>query len=57
LCYESIDFCFSMDNFAVSRVAELLLAGTVMNRVFQPHETHIPYVLQVNKFIAIGIQC
>ena len=30
------------------RVADLLLAGAVMNRIFQPHESHIPYTLQVN---------
>ena len=31
----------------VSRLAELLLAGAIMNQVFQPFEAHIPYVLQV----------
>jgi len=31
-----------------SRAADVLLAGAVMNRVFQPHEIHIPYVLQVS---------
>lgn len=33
------------------RVADLLLGGTVMNKVFQPHESHIPYKLQVSLFI------
>ena len=31
-----------------SRAADVLLSGAVMNRVFQPHEVHIPYVLQVS---------
>jgi len=30
------------------RAADVLLAGAVMNRVFQPHEVHIPYILQVS---------
>jgi hypothetical protein len=29
------------------RAADLLLGGAVMNKAFQPHESHIPYVLQV----------
>ena len=29
------------------RVVELLQKGAVMNRIFQPHEAHIPYILQV----------
>lgn len=29
------------------RVADLLLGGAVMNKMFQPHEAHIPYPLQV----------
>lgn len=28
------------------KLAELLLAGAVMNRSFQPHETHVPFMLQ-----------
>lgn len=36
----------------VCRVADLLLAGVVMNRVIQPHESHIPYILQVWLFLA-----
>jgi len=28
------------------KLAELLLAGAIMNRSFQPHETHIPFLLQ-----------
>ncbi|XP_063709325.1 DNA polymerase zeta catalytic subunit [Culicoides brevitarsis] len=30
----------------VRRVANLLLSGAIMNRSFQPHESHIPYILQ-----------
>ncbi|EDV19122.1 uncharacterized protein TRIADDRAFT_34124 [Trichoplax adhaerens] len=30
----------------VGKVAELLLAGAIMNKVFQPHESHIPFILQ-----------
>ena len=29
------------------RLSDLLLAGAVMGRSFQPHEAHIPYMLQV----------
>jgi len=39
----------------VLRVADLLLGGAIMNRVFQPHETHIPYTLQVEIAINIGM--
>lgn len=28
------------------RLAELLLAGAVMNQTLQPHESHIPFHLQ-----------
>ena len=28
------------------RLADLLLAGAVMNQVLQPHESHIPFPLQ-----------
>lgn len=30
----------------IKRLADLLLAGAVMNTAMQPHESHIPYVLQ-----------
>ena len=30
------------------RVVSLLQNGAIMNKVFQPHEAHIPYLLQVN---------
>ncbi|XP_077217687.1 recovery protein 3 isoform X2 [Tasmannia lanceolata] len=30
----------------VARAATLLLGGAVLNRSFQPHESHIPYLLQ-----------
>ena len=29
------------------RVCELLQGGAVMNRTYQPHEAHIPYLLQL----------
>ncbi|XP_015756079.1 PREDICTED: DNA polymerase zeta catalytic subunit-like [Acropora digitifera] len=32
--------------FLVTRVVNLLQNGAVMNKVFQPHEAHIPYLLQ-----------
>ncbi|XP_076819341.1 DNA polymerase zeta catalytic subunit-like isoform X2 [Clavelina lepadiformis] len=31
----------------VKRVCELLQAGAIMHRSFQPHEAHIPYILQM----------
>ncbi|XP_061668529.1 DNA polymerase zeta catalytic subunit isoform X2 [Syngnathoides biaculeatus] len=31
----------------VKRVCELLQSGAVMNKIYQPHEGHIPYLLQV----------
>ncbi|XP_064595381.1 DNA polymerase zeta catalytic subunit-like [Liolophura sinensis] len=31
----------------IRRVADLLQSGAVMNNVFQPHESHIPYPLQL----------
>uniref|UniRef100_A0A672YWW1 DNA polymerase zeta catalytic subunit n=1 Tax=Sphaeramia orbicularis TaxID=375764 RepID=A0A672YWW1_9TELE len=31
----------------VKRVCELLQSGAVMNKVYQPHEGHIPYLLQL----------
>lgn len=30
----------------VSRAASLLLAGAILGRSFQPHESHVPYLLQ-----------
>lgn len=32
---------------ASCRVCELLQGGAVMNKVYQPHEGHIPYLLQL----------
>ncbi|EDO42057.1 predicted protein [Nematostella vectensis] len=32
--------------FLVNRVVELLQSGAIMNKTFQPHEAHIPYLLQ-----------
>lgn len=32
--------------FTVRKAAELLLSGMVLNHIMQPHEAHIPYVLQ-----------
>ena len=34
------------------RLADLLQNGAVMGRHFQPYEAHIPYLLQVNVYIA-----
>ncbi|XP_010768314.1 DNA polymerase zeta catalytic subunit-like isoform X1 [Notothenia coriiceps] len=31
----------------VKRVCELLQSGAVMNKMYQPHEGHIPYLLQL----------
>ncbi|CAG2245024.1 POLZ [Mytilus edulis] len=31
----------------VKKAADLLLGGAVMNKAFQPHEAHIPYILQM----------
>ncbi|XP_051908620.1 DNA polymerase zeta catalytic subunit isoform X3 [Hippocampus zosterae] len=31
----------------VKRVCELLQSGAVMNKIYQPHEGHIPYLLQL----------
>ena len=31
---------------ALCRLADLLVAGVVMNQALQPHESHIPFVLQ-----------
>ncbi|XP_033741299.1 uncharacterized protein LOC117328070 [Pecten maximus] len=31
----------------IRKVADLLLGGAVMNQVYQPHESHIPYTLQM----------
>ncbi|XP_070589453.1 DNA polymerase zeta catalytic subunit [Erythrolamprus reginae] len=31
----------------VKRVCELLQGGAVMNKIYQPHEAHIPYLLQL----------
>ncbi|ESO87295.1 hypothetical protein LOTGIDRAFT_107463 [Lottia gigantea] len=33
--------------FSVKKAADLLLGGAVMNKSFQPHESHIPYQLQL----------
>lgn len=29
------------------RVCELLQGGAIMNKIYQPHEAHIPYLLQL----------
>ena len=31
----------------VKKVADLLLGGAVLNKVMQPHESHVPYNLQM----------
>ena len=33
--------------FSIRKLADLLLGGGIMNTVFQPHESHIPYPLQM----------
>jgi len=33
--------------FSLCRVSELLQGGAVMNKSFQPHEAHIPFLLQL----------
>ncbi|KXS22182.1 hypothetical protein M427DRAFT_106570, partial [Gonapodya prolifera JEL478] len=35
-----------IDPFACSRAADLLASGAIMGRPLQPHESHIPYLLQ-----------
>ncbi|KAJ3341524.1 DNA polymerase zeta [Gonapodya sp. JEL0774] len=35
-----------IDSFSCSRAADLLSSGAVLGRPFQPHEAHIPYLLQ-----------
>ena len=31
----------------VKRICELLQSGAIMNKFYQPHEAHIPYLLQL----------
>jgi DNA polymerase zeta len=38
--------CLMPDNF-ISRVVDLLQNGAILNKIFQPYESHIPYLLQV----------
>ena len=40
---QMLHVCFDV----LPRLSELLLGGAVLNKVFQPHEAHIPYLLQV----------
>ena len=35
------------------RVADLLLGGAVMNKIYQPFEAHIPYLLQVGSVLLL----
>ena len=35
------------DPGTVQRAAAAMLSGGIMNRIFQPHESHVPYLLQV----------
>lgn len=49
LHYKLSTFCF--------RAADLLLGGAVMNKPFQPHESHIPYALQVRDLCYSFVQC
>lgn len=39
-CYCEVFICL------FSRLADLLVAGVVLNQQLQPHESHIPFVLQ-----------
>ena len=41
--------CFIDGPLVIDRLADLLLAGAVMNQALQCHESHIPFVLQVSK--------
>lgn len=38
----------TVEEFFAFRVADLVLGGAIFNKVFQPHESHIPYNLQVS---------
>ena len=40
--------CLMPDNF-ISRVVDLLQNGAILNKIFQPYESHIPYLLQVTQ--------
>ena len=42
--YNTVDV---MDWFSFDRAADLLLGGAVMNKSFQPHESHISFPLHV----------
>jgi hypothetical protein len=33
--------------FFLFRICELLQSGAIMNKFYQPHEAHIPYLLQL----------
>jgi hypothetical protein len=35
------------DPSSVSRAADAMFSGGILNRRFQPHESHMPYLLQV----------
>ena len=35
------------DPSTVQRAAAAMLSGGILNRIFQPHESHVPYLLQV----------
>jgi hypothetical protein len=38
---------FLYNPLLIKRLAELLLSGAILNRVMQPYEAHVPYILQV----------
>lgn len=37
----------TLESSPICRVCELLQGGAVMNKVYQPHEGHVPYLLQL----------
>lgn len=41
------DICSYGKTSVCHRVCELLQSGAVMNKSYQPHEGHIPYLLQL----------
>lgn len=38
---------YAADGVTFSRVCDLLQSGAVMNKSYQPHEGHIPFLLQL----------
>ena len=44
---------FIVLRFFVSRVAELLRGGRIMDTVFEPYEAHVPFLTQVSVLVLI----